>query len=68
MCRLLRVLNAIRDPKIGLPLTFTQYPFRAQLLSLKASVHLSRLLTPSVIYNIIAEVVRFYSHVVQFYC
>lgn len=27
MCRLLRVLNAIRHPKIGLPLTFTQYPF-----------------------------------------
>lgn len=26
MCRLLRVLNAIRDPKIGLPLTFMQYP------------------------------------------
>lgn len=27
MCRLLRVLNAIRDPKVGIPLTIAQYPF-----------------------------------------
>jgi len=27
MCRLLRVLNAVRDHKIGIPLTCTQYPF-----------------------------------------
>lgn len=27
MCRLLRVLNAVRDPKVGIPLTITQYPF-----------------------------------------
>lgn len=27
MCRILRVLNAVRDPKIGIPLTYTQYPF-----------------------------------------
>jgi len=27
MCRLLRVLNAVRDHKIGIPLTYTQYPF-----------------------------------------
>ncbi|CAH2013554.1 unnamed protein product [Acanthoscelides obtectus] len=26
MCRLLRVLNAVRDPKVGIPLTITQYP------------------------------------------
>jgi hypothetical protein len=28
MCRLLRVLNAVRDHKIGIPLTCTQYPFK----------------------------------------
>lgn len=27
MCYLLRVLNAVRDHKIGIPLTCTQYPF-----------------------------------------
>jgi len=27
MCRLLRVLNAVRNHKIGIPLTYTQYPF-----------------------------------------
>lgn len=27
MCRKLRVLNAVRDPKVGIPLTITQYPF-----------------------------------------
>lgn len=26
MCQDLRVLNAIRDYQIGIPLTFTQYP------------------------------------------
>lgn len=27
MCRILRVLNAIRDPKVGISLTIEQYPF-----------------------------------------
>lgn len=27
MCRILRVLNAVRHPAIGIPLTYTQYPF-----------------------------------------
>jgi len=28
MCQDLRVLNAVRDYQIGIPLTFTQYPPR----------------------------------------
>lgn len=28
MCQDLRVLNAIRDYQIGIPLTYTQYPWR----------------------------------------
>lgn len=27
MCRTLRVLNAVRHPAVGIPLTYTQYPF-----------------------------------------
>lgn len=27
MCRVLRVLNAVRSPRVGIPLTYTQYPF-----------------------------------------
>jgi len=27
MCRVLRVLNDVRNPRIGIPLTYTQYPF-----------------------------------------
>ena len=26
-CRWLRVLNAVRDPRVAIPLTFLQYPF-----------------------------------------
>lgn len=42
MCRLLRVLNAVRDPKIGIPLTFMQYPFhRCFLFKLFAVIFLN---------------------------
>ncbi|KAI7815095.1 vacuolar protein sorting-associated protein [Rhyzopertha dominica] len=44
MCRLLRVLNAVRDPKIGIPLTFMQYPFH-RVKYLTPSVLLDRLVT-----------------------
>lgn len=33
MCRLLRVLNAVRSPKVGIPLTIEQYPFLYDLHS-----------------------------------
>ncbi|CAH0559319.1 unnamed protein product [Brassicogethes aeneus] len=39
MCRLLRVLNAVRDPKIGIPLTITQLQY------LTYKVLLNRLIT-----------------------
>jgi hypothetical protein len=32
--RLLRVLNAVRESKIGIPLTFTQYPFCTEVMGL----------------------------------
>lgn len=28
MCRTLRVLNAVRDYMVGVPLTYGQYPFK----------------------------------------
>lgn len=32
MCRTLRVLNAVRHPAVGIPLTYTQYPFVFHLI------------------------------------
>lgn len=33
MCRLLRALNAVRDPKVGIPITITQYPLMLEILN-----------------------------------
>lgn len=41
MCRLLRVLNAVRDPKVGIPLTITQLNFMKK----RAQGLLDRLIT-----------------------
>lgn len=30
MCRVLRVINAVRDPKIGILLTYPQYPLNVK--------------------------------------
>lgn len=36
-CRWLRVLNAVRDPKVAIPLTYLQYPF-AKCVNFSSSI------------------------------
>lgn len=45
MCRLLRVLNAARDRKIGIPLTFTEYPFTVLTTNCISSCYSTSLVT-----------------------
>ncbi|KAG8236730.1 hypothetical protein J437_LFUL014226 [Ladona fulva] len=42
MCRTLRVMNAVRDPKIGIPVTITQYPLHKQYFNKKicSTIHI----------------------------
>lgn len=38
MCRILRVLNGVRSKKIGIPLTYSQYPLNTAILSCLCSI------------------------------
>ncbi|KAF5302481.1 hypothetical protein FQR65_LT08571 [Abscondita terminalis] len=41
MCRLLRVLNSVRDRKIGIPLTYTEYPLYLYRLVVRRQYYLA---------------------------